>query len=299
MLVRLSHRVSVERARLPIILVAPSMIVVFGVMVYPIMYAVWLSLFQSNPILPGRPFVGLGNYVAMAHDPEFWHALGRTFYFVAVSLIVETIAGLAIAVVLNAEFVGRRLVRAIAIVPWAVPTIVNGLLWSWIYNPDYGALNGLLKALGVIQNNVNWLGSPGLALNMVIIADAWRETPFYVILFLAGLQVIPQELYNAAAVDGATMWQTFARITLPLLQPALLLILILRTLETFRVFSIIYILTRGGPANGTMVLGYLAYQQTFSFLNFGYGSAMSVAITAATIVLTLFYLRALALRVEY
>ncbi|HXX38591.1 MAG TPA: sugar ABC transporter permease [bacterium] len=275
------------------------MIVVFGVMVYPIMYAVWLSLFQSNPILPGRPFVGLGNYVAMAHDPEFWHALGRTFYFVAVSLIVETIAGLAIAVVLNAEFVGRRLVRAIAIVPWAVPTIVNGLLWSWIYNPDYGALNGLLKALGVIQNNVNWLGSPGLALNMVIIADAWRETPFYVILFLAGLQVIPQELYNAAAVDGATMWQTFARITLPLLQPALLLILILRTLETFRVFSIIYILTRGGPANGTMVLGYLAYQQTFSFLNFGYGSAMSVAITAATIVLTLFYLRALALRVEY
>jgi len=275
------------------------MIVVFGVMVYPVAYAVWLSLFQSNPILPGRPFVGLDNYVTMARDPEFWRAMGRTFYFVAVSLIVETIAGLAVALVLNAEFVGRRIVRTIAIVPWAVPTIVNGILWSWIYNPDYGALNGLLKALGVIQNNVNWLGSPGLALNMVIIADAWRETPFYVILFLAGLQVIPLELYNAAAVDGATTRQTFVRITLPLLQPTLLLILILRTLETFRVFGIIYVLTRGGPANGTMVLGYLVYQQTFSFLNFGYGSAMSIAITAATVVLTLFYLRALALRVEY
>lgn len=293
------RRPALRRWVLPTLLIAPSHLVIFGVTVYPIVYAIWISFFSVNPILPVQPFVGLRNYVTMAGDPEFWRAMGRTSYFVVISLALETVVGLAVALVLNEDFVGRRWVRALVLLPWAIPTIVNGAMWGWIYNPNYGALNGLLKQLGLIQEHVNWLGTPWLALNMVILADAWRMTPFYVILFLAALQVIPEELYEAARVDGAQAGQRFLRVTLPLLQPTLLLILILRTIETFRVFGIIYVLTRGGPANGTMVVGYLAYQQTFIFLNFGYGSALSVVITLSIIALTVVYSRALARQVEY
>ncbi len=276
---------------LPTVLIAPSLLVVLGVMVYPIVLVGWTSLFRATPILPTRPFVGLQNYLALAHDAEFWRAMERTLYFVVASLVVETTVGLAIALVLHADFVGRRWVRAVALLPWAVPTIVNGAMWSWIYNPNYGALNGLLRQLGLIQHPVSWLGAPWLAMNMVIVADAWRETPFYVILFLTALQTIPREMYEASEVDGAGPAQTFFALTLPLLRPTVLLILIVRTIETFRVFGIIYVLTRGGPANGTMVVGYLAYQQTFSFLNFGQGAALAVIITVSIVILTAFYLR--------
>ncbi len=276
---------------LPVVFIAPSLLVIFGVMLYPIALVIWTSLFRATPILPTRPFVGLQNYLSLARDPEFWRAMERTLYFVVASLVVEMTAGLAVALVLHAEFIGRRWVRAIALLPWAVPTIVNGAMWGWIYNPNYGALNGLLHQLGLIQHPVSWLGAPWLAMNMVIIADAWRETPFYVILFLTALQAIPREMYEASEVDGASPVQAFFALTLPFLRPTVLLLLIVRTIETFRVFGIIYVLTRGGPANGTMVVGYLAYQQTFSFLNFGHGAALAVIITASIVILTAFYLR--------
>lgn len=220
-------------------------------------------------------------------------SLGRTLYFVVVSITVEMLLGLIVATVLHENFKGRAVMRAIILIPWAIPTIVNGVLWRWIYQPNFGALNGLLSQMGLIDNYVNWLARPLLAMNMVIVADAWHMTPFYVLLILAGLQGIPESLYEAARVDGASWLQQLYRITLPLLRPTFLVLLVIRTIETFRVFDIIYALTRGGPGGGTKVLGYYAYEQTFSFLDFGVGSAVSIIITLCVLMLAILYIRLL------
>jgi ABC-type sugar transport system permease subunit len=199
------------------------------------------------------------------------------------------VLGFLIALVLNQKFVGRGFVRAFILLPWAIPTIVNGILWEWIYNANYGALNGLLFQLGMIDNYKNWLGEPWLALNMIIIADTWKMTPFYVILYLAGLQTIPRELYDSAKIDGAGIWKRFLHITLPMLKPIILVILVLRTMQAFKVFDIIYIMTKGGPSGGTMVISFYTYIESFGNLNFGYGSAMSFIIAVIIISIAALY----------
>jgi ABC-type sugar transport system permease subunit len=194
---------------------------------------------------------------------------------------------------LNENFKGRGLIRALIIIPWAIPTIVNGVLWRWIYQPNFGALNGLLYQLGIIDSYKNWLAKPFLAMNMTILADAWHMTPFYVLLILAGLQGIPGSLYEAARVDGASWFRQLWHITLPLLKPTFLVILVVRTIETFRVFDIIYALTGGGPGDGTKVIGYYAYEQTFRFMDFGTGAAVSIIITLSVLFLAVAYIRLL------
>jgi len=277
----------------PYLLLLPSLLVIFGVNLFPIMYSLYTSLFRYHLLFPGRLFIGIQNYVFLLDNPEFITSLGRTLYFVVVSISLEMLLGLIVALALNENFKGRGLMRALIIIPWAIPTIVNGVLWRWIYQPNFGALNGLLSQLGLIENYVNWLARPLLAMNMVIIADAWHMVPFYVLLILAGLQGIPLTLYEAARVDGASWFRQLWTITLPLLKPTFLVILVIRTIETFRVFDIIYALTRGGPGGGTRVIGYYAYEQTFNFLDFGVGSAVSIIITICILVLALVYIRLL------
>jgi ABC-type sugar transport system permease subunit len=206
---------------------------------------------------------------------------------------VEIALGVAIAAFIHRRFAGWRFLRLAIIIPWAVPTIAVATMFRWIYNADYGALNGLLFQLGAIDRYVPWLSDPFAAMNWVIVADVWHSTPFVVLVVLAAMSGIPAELWEAARMDGASRWQSFWRITLPMLRSALLVVLVVRTVEAFRVFDIIYVLTGGGPANGTLVISYVAYQETFRFFNLGRGAALSFLISLFVLGIALLYIRLL------
>ncbi len=282
------------------LLLLPSLIVVFGIVILPLARTLYTSFFDVNSPFPGRyPFVGLGNYRRTFGNPDFWAAIRRTAYFTLVSTWFELVLGLLLGLLLSVQFRGRAVLRSIVILPWALPTIVNGLMWRWIFNPSYGALNALLTQLHIIPSYRSWLGTPFLALNMVIVADVWKTTPLAAFLILAGLQTIPRELYEAARVDGAGAIRGFLSVTLPLLIPTILVILVVRTIEAFKVFDIIYIMTRGGPANGTQSIAYYAYLQAFSNQLFGYGGALAYVIALFILGFALIYMRLLRREVEY
>ncbi len=265
----------------------PALVVLALVTIYPVLYVLWLSLHRRLLIFDISKFVSLQNYYFLWADERYWNAFKNTVYFTGVSVTLELLLGLSIAVLLNRAFRGRGLMRSIVLVPWAIPTVVSAKMWEWLYNSDFGLLNYLL---GV---KVNWLGSPFWALNAAVFMDVWKTTPFVAILLTAGLQNIPQELYHAARVDGASGWQTFRRVTLPLLKPVILVVLIFRTLDAFRVFDAIYVLTGGGPANSTETLSIYAYKVLFQTLQFGYGSTIALTVFVSVGLITVFYVRLL------
>ncbi len=274
------------------LLVVPSLIIILGITLQPVLTTLYLSFFEApSGINVARTFVGLGNYLALLKDSTFWQTIGRTVYFTVASVGVELILGLAIAELIHAHPPGWRLLRTSLIIPWAIPTIVNGAMWRWIYSADFGALNGLLQQLGLISKYIPWLVSPPRAMNLVIVADVWHTFPFIALIMQAALATLPVELDEAAAVDGANAWQRFWLIRLPLLRPAMLVALIIRTVEAFRVFDIVYIITQGGPAFGTVTMSYLTYEETFSYGNLGRGSALSFLISAFTLVMAFVYIR--------
>ena len=271
---------------------APAAVTLAAVTLFPAIYILWLSLEQRSPVLGAVRFVGAANYLRLLSDARFWNALGNTVYFTAVSVALELALGLVMALLLRRAFRGRALIYAVVLIPWAVPTVVTARMWEWMYNADYGVINYLLG----IQ--INWLGSPGWAMHAAILMDVWKSTPFAALLLLAGLQNIPAELYHAAAVDGAGRWTAFRRVTLPLLMPLMLVVLILRTIDAFRVFDAIYVLTGGGPANGTETLSIYAYKVLFQTLEFGYGSTLAVTVLAGVALATVVYARLLRGRLE-
>jgi ABC-type sugar transport system permease subunit len=280
--------------RFAVALLLPAALVVFGVVLYPVVRTFVISLFDVTSPLPGDyPFVGLGNYVKVFSDPAFYGVLGHTMYFTLVSTAAELALGIAVALLLNAPLRARWFWRSLVVLPWALPTIVNGALWRWIYNGQYGALNGLLQTLHLSSTPHQWLGTPFLALNMVIAADVWKNTSIVVFFLLAGLQTIPADLYESARMDGAGAWTTFRRITLPLLAPSIAVVLVLRTIEAFKVFDIVYVMTGGGPASGTQTVAFYTYVQAFSNQLFGYGSALAYLIVLAVFALAMVYLRLL------
>lgn len=276
-------------------MVAPTLIVLATVFAYPLVSTALTSLSKVKLQTPGKSrFVGLDNYLDILSDDLFWRSVGRTIYFTVVSVGVELALGIVIAAFIGRRYAGWRVLRLAIIIPWAVPTIAVATMFRWIYNADYGALNGLLFQLGAIDRYVPWLNDPLAAMNWVIVADVWHSTPFVVLIVMAAMAGIPGELYEAARMDGASRWQSFWRITLPSLRGALLVILVVRTVEAFRVFDIIYVLTGGGPANGTQVISYLAYQETFRFFDLGRGAALSFLISLFVVLAALVYLRLLA-----
>lgn len=280
--------------RFALALILPATFVVFGVVLYPIIRTLLMSFFNIDSPMPGKyPFVGLDNYLKVFKNPAFYPVLQHTLYFTLVSTSLELVLGIGVALLLNAPLKARWFWRSLVVLPWALPTIVNGALWRWIYNGQYGALNGLLSALHISNSPHYWLGSPFLALNMVIIADVWKNTSIVAFFVLAGLQTIPHDLYEAARVDGANAWRSFLRVTLPLLRPSIAIVLILRTIEAFKVFDIIYVMTGGGPASGTQTIAFYTYQQAFSNQLFGYGSALAYLIVLAVFALAMVYLRIL------
>jgi multiple sugar transport system permease protein len=267
--------------------VIPALVLLSFITIYPVIYVFYLSLHRKLLIFNISRFIWFKNYMFLLKDDRFWNALKNTLYFTAVSVSLELLLGLSIAILLNRSFRLRGFVRAVVLIPWAIPTVVSARMWEWIYNTDFGILNY------IIGSKINWLGSPFLAMNAAIFMDVWKTTPFVAILLMAGLQIIPRELYQAARVDGAGSWAIFKKITLPLLKPVILVVLIFRTLDAFRIFDAIYVLTGGGPANVTETLSIYAYKVLFQTLQFGYGSTLSVIVFMCIGSISIFYIRLL------
>ena len=283
------------------LLILPSFVVVFALILVPMVRAFWMSLHRINLKQPalGQPFIGLGNYSDVFQDPNFWATINRTLYFLVVSVLAEVILGVLVALLLNQQFRGRGLLRAIVLIPWALPVTIDAIMWLWIVNPSYGALNSLLWQVGLIDQYQTWLSSPTSAMNVVILADVWKVTPLVILLTLAGLQTIPPTLYEAARVDGAGAWRGFWGITLPLLRPTLAIVLVIRSMDAFRVFDIIYIMTAGGPSDGTKVISYYTYIEAFSFLRMGRGAALAYIITLAVGLMAWLYIKLINRETEY
>jgi ABC-type sugar transport system permease subunit len=281
-----------QDARFAWLLLAPSLVVILGVTLWPIISTFFLSFYEAPTGLNQvRTFVGLGNYLAMLRDQTFWETINRTLYFTAVSVTLELVLGLAIAQLIHSKPWGWQFLRFSLIIPWAVPTIVNGAMWHWIYSGDFGALNGILVQLGLIKHYVAWLTLPNMAMNLVIVADLWHTVPFVALILQSALATLPEELNEAAMMDGANAIQRFIYVRLPLLRPAILVALIVRTVEAFRVFDIVYIITSGGPAFKTITISYLTYLNSFSYGKQGTGAALSFLISIITIILAFTYIR--------
>ncbi len=259
------------------ILAAPALLLLFLIFAYPIARSFWLSLFTQNlgtKLLP--VYSGFNNYLRMAFDGRFWQSLQSTTVFTVASVALELVLGMGVALVLNQPFKGRAAVRTIAILPWALPTALIALAWAWIFNDQYGVWNDILLRLGLIQSPINWLGDPTLAMMALIAADVWKATPFISIILLAGLQSIPKDFYEAHAIDGATPWQSFRQITLPLLMPQILIALVFRFAQAFGMFDLAQVMTGGGPAGATEMVSIYIYVTVMRYLDFGYGSALLV-----------------------
>jgi ABC-type sugar transport system permease subunit len=275
-----------------LLLVSPALLIILGITLQPILTTFYLSFFEADlGIGVTNVFRGLGNYLELVTDSDFWVTIQRTLYFTVVSVGLELALGLGIAQLIHAHPPGWRFLRTSLIIPWAVPTIVNGTMWRWIYNADYGALNGLLSQLGLIQKYVPWLTYPRAAMNLVILADIWHSVPFIALILQSALATLPPELDEAAAVDGASGLKRFWYVRLPLLRSAILVALVIRTVEAFRVFDIIYVITNGGPAFGTVTISFLTYLETFSFGHVGRGAALSFLISLFTLAMAIIYIR--------
>jgi ABC-type sugar transport system permease subunit len=283
----------VRERRLAWALVAPALASILLVAVFPLGWTVWESLHRHDLRMPwlGRPFVGVENYVEIAHDARFWAALGHTAFFAATSVALELVLGLALALAMSGTFRGRGALRAAVLLPWAIPTVVAGLLARFMFRSPAGVGDALLVRAGVVREPVVWLADAHAAWVPLILADVWKTTPFVALLLLAGLQNIDRALYEAAAIDGASSWRQLRRITLPLLGPAMVVALIFRTLDAFRVFDLVYVLTGGGPGTSTEPIALYAFGAMLQNLQFGYGAALSVVIFAVTFALALLYIR--------
>jgi multiple sugar transport system permease protein len=271
--------------RLAQYMLAPSLILIALVAAYPILYAIWLSLHDYSVVNPGvsRWDIG-GNYSEALRSDEFWAAFRTTFVFTFFSVAAETIIGLGMALAMHAAFKGQGVLRTVILVPWAVLTVVTAIMWRTMFEAPLGLVPSILETIGIGEEIV-WLGERPYALIVMIVADVWKTAPFMALLILAGLQVIPGDIYEAAKVDGATAWQRFRKITLPLLTPAILVALIFRTLDALRIFDLPYVLTKG--ANGTTTLSLIA-QQTFAENRiYGLGAAYSI-LTFITVMIVSF-----------
>jgi ABC-type sugar transport system permease subunit len=285
--VRSSHR-------LALLFLLPSLAFIGLFAVYPILESFRLSFYRLILTLPwlGQKMVGWENYADLWNDPVALQSLRTTLIFVGVTIPLELLFGLGIALVMNETFHGRGLLRAVVLIPWAIPTVVSSQMWRFIFNDRYGLFNFVLFG-GDASRYLAPLADPHLALIAIIAAEVWKTTPFAALIMLAGLQAIPDDLYEAASVDGATGWQKFRHVTLPLVRPALLLALLFRTIDALRVFDLVFVMTQGGPADTTNVLQFYGYKKTFAEGMVGYGSTIAVAVFLLALILSLAYLRIL------
>jgi multiple sugar transport system permease protein len=293
-------RIGYERPLFAWLLSAPALAAIFALAAYPILQSAWLSLHKYNLKRPRIfEFIGLDNFVRIVNAPEFWSALLVTVEFTFLVVTAVVVLGVLIALLLNLSFPGRGWLRTLILLPWAIPPVVNGLMWQWIYDSKIGALNGLLVTLGVIPEYRGWLSEPTSALLALAFADTWNVLPLAVILLLAALQKIPSELYETAKIDGAGPIQLFRYVTFPWIAQTLLVVLILQTLSAIRVFDVIYVLTAGGPGDATTTLTWKTYLTTFENLDYGLGNAYAWVVSLITFGFALVYFRVLYRRGDF
>lgn len=274
------------------VLLAPMLLVMFLLTGWPLFRTIWLSF--TDAALIGSDgaanLIGFDNYLYALTDPDFVASIGRTLYFTVVSVVIEGVIGVLVALLLNQRFYGRNVLRVLVILPWALPTIVNAMMWRLNFNPDYGSINALLTQLGVMDHYRSWLGTPTSALNAVMLADIWKNYPLVTLLVLAAMQSIPDDLYEAARLDGASALRRFRAITLPAIAGPLSVALVLRTIDAFKIFDIIYVMTHGGPMDSTKTLSFFVYQESFSYLRAGSGAAYAILMTLMCSLLIAIYM---------
>jgi trehalose/maltose transport system permease protein len=281
----------------------PMMIALAIVAGWPLLRSIWFSFTDASlNDLYGAEWIGFGNYLrwqvlessgtiryrGLLVDPDWWNAVWNTVRFAFWSVLWETVLGMIVALVLNAEFKGRGIVRAAILIPWAIPTIVSARMWSWMLNDQFGILNDLGMRLGLLSQKVAWTASADTAMTAVLVVDIWKTTPFMALLILAGLQMIPKDIYEAAEIDGVHPIKQFFKITLPLVRPALMVAIIFRVLDALRIFDLIYVLTPNSDATKTMSV--LARENLFDFDNFAYGSAQSTLLFLIIALFTIIYI---------
>jgi trehalose/maltose transport system permease protein len=284
-----ASRLTRLRVRSAWLFLAPMLLVLVLVAGWPLLRTIWFGFTDANlSDLDAAEFVGLINYYYLLQDPDWWRAVWNTFVFAAVSVTLETILGLGIALALDAHFRGRGLLRAAVLIPWAIPTVVSAQMWAWMFNDVFGVINHALLALGLIEHPIAWIASPDTALIAVIMVDVWKTTPFVALLLLAGLQMLPQECYESAKVDGVHPLKVFFKVTLPLLRPALMVAIIFRVLDALRIFDLIYVMTDNNK--NTMSMSVYARQQLVDFQDVGYGSAAATLLFLIIALFTVVYL---------
>jgi len=278
----------------------PMIAALLVVSAIPIGYSFWISLQKYNLRQPNNiHFNGLENYINVLTNAEFWMSMRVTAIFTFGALIGEIVTALAMALLLHEKFAGRGVMRSVVLLPWAIPGVIAGVMWKWIFNPRFGVLNGLLMSLGVIKEYRSWIGvDPALAMMALIFVQVWNALPFNTIVLLAALQAIPQDLYEAATVDRAGIFSRFRHITLPWLTQPLLIIMILGTMNGLRVFDLIYVLTGGGPGDSTRVVTFTAWKKAFDALDFGTANSYAYILTFFTLIIGLIYIQVLYKRGE-
>ncbi len=270
----------------------PVVVCLGGTIAFPILKAIHMSLYYNVLIKPQEyRFIGLGNYARLLGDDVFWLSLWNSAVWVGGSVSLQFLGGFAAALLLHQAFAGRSLVRTVTLLPWVIPGVVVALVWEYVYQPNYGILNDLLFRLGWLHERVAWLSDPNLAMPAVIATNVWRGVPFFAIMLLAGLQAIPDELYEAARVDGASLTQRFWYVTLPLLRPIIVVATATRIIWTFNYADLIFVMTSGGPANATQITSTYTLLQAYSNLDFGYAATLSVVLLLIMLTFTIVYLR--------
>ncbi len=286
-----ASRLTRQRVRSAWLFMTPMLIVLALVAGWPLAKTIAYGFTDASLIDPASArFVGFDNFSYLLLDANWWRAVGNTAVFAVVSVSLETVLGLVIALALNAQFRGRGGLRAAILIPWAIPTVVSAQMWSWMFNDVFGVINHVLLSLGLIAQPVAWLASPDTALLAIILVDVWKTTPFMALLLLAGLQMLPKECFESARVDGVHPLKVFFRITLPLLKPTLMVAIIFRLLDALRMFDLVYVMS--GNSRDTMSMSVYARQQLVDFGDLGFGSAAATLIFAIIALFTVVYLTA-------
>jgi multiple sugar transport system permease protein len=266
-------------------MIAPTIAIILLILVYPILQSGVLSLTDET-----GGFVGFAHYEQLMRTDRFWSSLKVTLIFTALSVPLELVFGIALAVLLNEHFRGKGIARLAVLFPWALPTALNALIWRWMYNSDYGVFNSVMLDAGLADRPINWLGDPGLAMASMVIVAVWKTSSFMALIVLAGLQSIPKDLYEAGRLDGMTRWQEFRQITLPLLKGPIIVALILRSMDALRTFELAFNLTDGGPVGSTETLSLYAYEVLFGYVEFNLGAAIVVVQFLVIFALSLVYI---------
>jgi multiple sugar transport system permease protein len=262
------------------VMLAPGVLFLLAFVAYPFFYGIFLSFQERRVASPGT-FVGLANFVTQLHDAVFWQVTRNTFVYTLVATFLKMVGGLAMALVINQQFRGRNLARAFLLLPFIVPTVLSSVAWMWILDPTFSVINWTLRNTGLVTQNFSWLGNATLAMVSIIMVNTWRGLPFYGITLLAGLQTISPDLYEAAAIDGASVTQRFWHITIPVLKPILIIVTMFSIIFTFSDFQLIYVLTHGGPANATHLFATYAFDIGMSAGQLGMGAAVALAMLPA------------------